>query len=125
MKERYLIVHSDVAEEGLARLEKGPTKTHDPAFAAKLAMWAEQNRIDFTAHLALIEEVRQRDGVVELADRDFPSRAGRHFDEGDTVVVYGLWRERCVAEAVEALQAKGVKVEFGPEDYSVLPPVTL
>ena len=112
MKEKYLIVHSDVAEKELARLGKNPTK---------LAMWAEQNKREFTAHLALIEEVRQRDGVVELADRDFSSRAGNCFEKGDTVVVYGLWREGCVAEAVEALQKKGVKVEFGPEDYSVLP----
>lgn len=124
MKEKYLIVHSDVAEKELARLGKGPTEACNPAFAAKLAMWAEQNKREFTAHLALIEEVRQRDGVVELADRDFPSRAGSCFEKGNTVVVYGLWRKRCVAEAVEALQKKGVKVEFGPEDYSVLPSST-
>jgi hypothetical protein len=72
-------------------------------------------------HLKLVEEVRGREGTVEMLPGEDPRNAGEHFERGDRVKVYGVWREVCIPDAEESLNDHGVIYQRGEEPYSILP----
>ena len=102
---RCLIIHSDIAERAL----RGEEGFCNPAFEDQ-----------FRPHVALIGEVRQRPGTVELTHDQDPTRAAQSFKPGEVAIIYGLW-DSCVTEAVEALENIPVNIELGPEPFATLP----
>lgn len=105
MEEKTIIVHSDHAEHCLARPR---------------GLWPRAEQEIFEKHVELILQVRQRERVSELDSMTDPAAAGQLVENGDEVVLYGLFRDWCIWIAEKAMTDKGAVVKYGTEPFSII-----
>lgn len=60
----------------------------------------------------VIEDIIAKDPNVVLIDDKDPASVADLFNKGDSVILYGAYRQGCLETAMKVLKAKGIKVEY-------------